>query len=397
MPMRARRHDPVSSATASYRLLERIVEFTRLARDSGFQIGIQEELDALKVAKYCHVLNHQRLRWGLRSLMCSSSDDWARFDTLYDTYWLTANRQSQVRMAQTSTQPQRQTEAGAPGKSLPITDIDQAQHGTPVAADQQAATQEGASAMEALGRSDFRLLSDEQQMRQMEQLIERLAKRLRRRLIRRQAIARQGCRIHLRRTIRRSLKFGGTPLELAFTRRRQLLPRLILLLDVSRSMSLYSYFFLRFARGIVGVFKDAHAFAYHTQLVPITEALRESDIHKMKQKLALISSGWSGGTRIGESLRHFNQEYGHRLLTSRSIVMMVSDGLDTGSPEILAQQLGHIKRRAKRLVWLNPLLGRAGYQPIAAGMQAALPLLDWFAPAHNLESLAALESYLIKL
>ena len=397
MTMRARESDPVSSVSASYMLLDRIIEFARLARNNGFQIGIQEELDAPKVAKYCNVLNRQRLRWDLRSLMCSSSDDWERFDSLFDSYWLAANRKSHIRVSHASGQLDTQARQSHPGKSLPITDIDKAQRGEAAAADQQGGARGGASAQEALGQSDFRLLSNEQQMRLMEQLIERLAKRLRRRLIRRQHIARQGRRIHVRRTIRNSLKFGGTPLELIFTRRRQQLPRLILLLDVSRSMNLYSYFFLRFARGIVGVFKDANAFVYHTRLVPITDALREPDTHKIKQKLALISAGWSGGTRIGGSLQTFNQDYGHRIVNSRSIVIMVSDGLDTGTPEVLTQQLARIKRRARKLVWLNPLLGREGYQPIAAGMQAALPLIDWFAPAHNLESLMALEAYLMRL
>ena len=203
--------------------------------------------------------------------------------------------------------------------------------------------------------------------------------------------------MHLRRTIRNSLRYGGTPLELIFKERRRQLPRLVLLLDVSRSMSLYSYLFLRFARGVLGAFRDSHAFVYHTRLVPVSEVLRERDIDKVKEKLAIISLGWSGGTRIGECVEHFNLEHARKILGSRSIVVMVSDGYDTGPPELLAEQLGRIQRCARKVVWLNPLLGRDDYQPLARGMQAALPYIDVFAPAHSLKSLAALESQLIYL
>jgi uncharacterized protein with von Willebrand factor type A (vWA) domain len=234
-------------------------------------------------------------------------------------------------------------------------------------------------------------------MREMEQLVERLALKMRRRLLRRQRFARHGQRVHLRRTIRKSLRYGGTPLDLVFRQRRRVLPRLILLLDVSRSMSLYSYLFLRFARGVLGAFRDAHAFVYHTRLVPVTEVLRERNIDAVKEKLALISLGWSGGTRIGECAQTFNQQHAQKIVNSRSIVVMVSDGYDTGAPELLAEQLQRIRRRARKLIWLNPLLGRDDYQPTAAGMQAALPFVDVFASAHSLESLKALESQLVYL
>ena len=169
-----------------------------------------------------------------------------------------------------------------------------------------------------------------------------------------------------------------------------------MIVDVSRSMSLYSHVFLRFARGLVNAFRDASAFAYHTRLVPITDALRQTDMTRMRTSLALISQGWSGGTRIGECLGHFNQDYG-RLVNARSVVIIVSDGLDTGEPATLANELARIKQRCRKLIWLNPLLGRPGYEPKTRGMQAALPHIDLFAPAHNLQSLQALEPALLGL
>ena len=375
-------------------LVARIVEFVRLVREHGFQVGVREEIDALKVAQHCSVLDQQRLRWGLRSLLCGNVDEWQRFDQLFNAYWLSSNRQTRVEYSPRARLDARE----APGRSGHggVAEADQPRPGDDSNAGKGSA-RGGASRQEVMTGTDFRFLSDARQMRQMEQLVERLARRMRRRLLRRQRLARQGRRVHLRRTIRNSLRYGGTPLELIFKQRRRQLPRLILLLDVSRSMSLYSYLFLRFARGVLGAFRDSHAFVYHTRLVPVTEVLRERDIDKVKEKLAIISLGWSGGTRIGECVQRFNQQYARKILGSRSIVVMVSDGYDTGPPELLAEQLGRIQRCARKIVWLNPLLGRADYQPLAGGMQASLPFIDVFASAHSVESLAALESQLVYL
>ena len=113
--------------------------------------------------------------------------------------------------------------------------------------------------------------------------------------------------------------------------------------------------------------------------------------------MALMAAGWSGGTRIGESLRTFNNNYAKSTINSRTVVMIVSDGYDTGAAELLAQEMARLKRRAKRVVWLNPMIGWRGYAPVAEGMAAALPHIDLFAPAHNLESLAKIAPYLEKL
>ena len=375
-------------------LVARIVEFVRLVREQGFQVGVREEIDALKVARHCTVLDQQRLRWGLRSLLCGNVDEWQRFDQLFDAYWLSVNRQTRVEYSPRAKLDERE----APGRHGhgAVAEADRPRPGDDSDAGEGGA-RGGASRQEVMTGTDFRFLSDSRQMREMEQLVERLARRMRRRLLRRQRMARQGRRVHLRRTIRNSLRYGGTPLELVFKQRRRQLPRLILLLDVSRSMSLYSYLFLRFARGVLGAFRDSQAFVYHTRLVPVTEVLRERDIDKVKEKLAVISLGWSGGTRIGESMQRFNEQYARKILGSRSIVVMVSDGYDTGPPELLAAQLARIQRCARKIVWLNPLLGRADYQPLAGGMQAALPFIDVFASAHSLASLAALESQLMYL
>ena len=206
-----------------------------------------------------------------------------------------------------------------------------------------------------------------------------------------------GQRLDLRRTIHRSVAHGGTPIDLVW-RRRKLRPlRLVLLLDASGSMELYTAFFARFLHAAVDAFREAEAFVFHTRLVHVSSALRERDVARAVDRLALMAQGIGGGTRIGESLADFNRWHAARVINSRTAVVIVSDGYDTGEPDRLATEMQRLARRSRRIVWLNPLLGWRDYEPTARGMQAALPYIDLFAPAHNLESLAALEPYLARI
>lgn len=372
-------------------LAGRIVEFVRLVRADHFRVGVQEAADALRVADCVDIADQGQLRWGLRSLLCSNAADWSRFDPLFDRYWQRSNR----RGVEVSTSGRigrlgcGDGAEAAPGNRLPAS--------TGHDKSRERSLGVGASAREAATRSDFRLAELNQDTRPLEQWIEDLAHRMRKRLLRRHHIRSAGHRIHLRRSVRRSLRYGGLPLDLIFQERRRELPRLVLITDVSRSMNVYSYFFLRFARGIIDAFKNTEAFVFHTRLIQVTDTLRERDSHRLKEKLAWIAAGWGGGTRIGESLQVFNREYARRLVDSRTFVFIVSDGYDTGEPEVLGEQVRRLRQRAKRVVWLNPLLGRQDYAPAAAGMQAALPHLDLFASAHSLESLMKIERMLIAL
>ena len=161
-------------------------------------------------------------------------------------------------------------------------------------------------------------------------------------------------------------------------------PRLLLLLDVSRSMSLYSFFYLRLARALCSELADVHCFIFHTRMTAVAEALRDPDPWRSQERLHLLAAGWAGGTRIGECLRDFNRDYAPRLVHSRTGVIIVSDGYDTGEPELLAQSLATLRRRSRRMVWLNPLLNQPGFTPESRGMQAAIPHLDLLAPGANL-------------
>jgi uncharacterized protein with von Willebrand factor type A (vWA) domain len=180
--------------------------------------------------------------------------------------------------------------------------------------------------------------------------------------------------------------------------RRKIKPlRLVVLLDASGSMSLYTAFFVRFLHGVVDSFREAEAFVFHTRLAHVSPSLRDRDVTRAVDKLALMAQGMGGGTRIGESLVTFNRWHARRVINSRTALMIVSDGYDTGEPEQLGEEMRRLRRRCRKIIWLNPLIGWRDYSPQARGMRAALPYVDLFAPAHNLESLAALEPYLARI
>jgi len=383
-------------------LPSRITEFMSIARQQGFVIGVNETLDAQALARDIGILNKRGLRYGLKALMCNDATDWQRFDQLFHFYWQSDNIKVGSfetlggRGARKQSGVSEKTGSSATNNKRRAAhfDIPDA-HGLAVeGASESTLSEAGQSLTQSTGTQSFEHLQDPVELRRMEDLAEQLAVSIRKRFSRRQRLNQRGQFIDLRHTIHSSLRHQGLPLHLSYKRRRQKPPKLLLLLDVSRSMNVYSYFFLRFARGILGAFKQADAFAFHTHLVHIGDTLRDPSIGRLAEKMSLISAGWGGGTRIGESLQSFNLNYS-KLLSSHSIVIIVSDGYDTGEPQNLVQQLRRIKARARKLVWLNPLLGRADYSPETKCMKAALPLLDVFLPANNLSSLAALEEHLL--
>jgi uncharacterized protein with von Willebrand factor type A (vWA) domain len=157
-------------------------------------------------------------------------------------------------------------------------------------------------------------------------------------------------------------------------------------------MELYSAFLIQFMYAFQQVFSRVETFVFSTSLKRITSLLKENNFRDAMEMLGLHSSGWSGGTRIGECLEEFSNEYANKLLDRKTIVIILSDGWDTGNPDMLQKNMENIHARAAKVIWLNPLAGYDAYQPKVAGMQVALPFIDVFAPVHNLESLRKLGS-----
>ncbi|MEX3978300.1 VWA domain-containing protein [Paraburkholderia sp. EG287A] len=369
------------------RLVARYAGFAGWLRANAFGVTNADVAAMLEVVQRMGQTERDVLRWSLRALLCSRAQEWRRFDELFDAYFLAPNRR---KLAET-----RAGGAGPLARDDTARGPSDASEGTPVslagsgngAAQEGGAANEGATLRESLAHADFRHLNDRDALFAIDAAIRRFAQRLRGIQMRREQRASLGRTLDLHWTLRRSVSRGGLPVELGWRRKRRQRPRIVLLLDVSRSMSLYSFFFLRLARVLSGRLPDVHSFIFHTRLVCVDEALRDPDPRRAQERLHLISEGWAGGTRIGESLAGFNAHYAPRLLHARTAVVIVSDGYDAGDVAQLGESLAAIRRRCHSLVWLNPLADRPGFAPVSAGMQAALPHLDLFAGARDLAGL----------
>jgi hypothetical protein len=231
------------------------------------------------------------------------------------------------------------------------------------------------------------------ELQEIARLSRRIAKRLASRPSRRWKPVRRGSRVNLRGSLRASLRTGGELVDLSFKERKPKKTRLVVICDVSGSMDLYSRLLLQFIYALQNSLARVETFVFSTSLERITGHLKNRAYEKALESLT-STRGWSGGTLIGPSLAAFNSTWS-RLVDRRTIVIVLSDGWDTGDPKTLSSALATITRRAGRLIWLNPLLGSPTYQALARGMQAALPHVDVFAPLHNLQSLRALERHLV--
>ena len=382
-------------------LVGRLGAFVKTLRDNGFAVGLQEGQDAAAVMAAGYAGKPGLLRSAFKHLFAARKSEWDRFDGLFDAFWLGKRVRSRSLVsgaAPAANSPSLKSlqDANA-GQSGPQGATDQIPSDDPPRDAGGEGRSEGASRVETLADTDFRRLADPQQVALAHEAAARLASVMRTRLTRRDQVRRKGQRLDLRRTIHRSISHGGVPIALVHRRRKSKPLRLVVLLDASGSMSAYTAVFLRFIHGVLDTFREAEAFLFHTRLAYVSDAMKERDAARALDRLSMMAQGAGGGTRIGESLQTFNRWHAARVLHSRSCVMIVSDGYDTGDPALLGREMAQLRRRCRRIVWLNQMLGWDGYAPEARGIKAALPHVDLYAPAHTLRSLAALEPYLARL
>ncbi len=375
----------------------RIQGFIAHLRANDFTLGPAETAEASAFLARLAAPDEAATRLGLRAMLAGNRAEWDRFDELFEAYWHGLG----LRTVEPTGGEAGHKRPAMWDRVLPPLDGGATLGAMPEpekrADGEAAAGHLVASERDGLRRTDLRALADAATIAEAERIAEALARAMRYRLSRRRRAAHKGGGIDLRRTIRRNMSRGAEPLELVRRRRPDRPVHLVVLLDVSGSMKLYSRYFLLFVRGLVCRWLRADAYLFHTRLVRVTDGLREPDPLKALARLSLMTQGFGGGTHIARSLRVFNERYAKQALDSRAIVIIMSDGYDTDPPEALAGELKRLKLRARRLVWLNPLLGWKDYQPVARAMAAALPHIDHFAAAATLDDLAALEDDLARL
>jgi uncharacterized protein with von Willebrand factor type A (vWA) domain len=380
----------------------KLAAFLKVLRDNAFAVGLHEGRDAAALMAAGYAARSGLLRSAFKHLFSARKSDWDRFDGLFDAFWLgkrVRSRSTTTGSAKAANSPslkslQQNRNEGSSGESatdqVPSTDDAPEPCGGE-------GRMEGASRADNLAEIDFRKMADPEQIAEAHAVAARLAKTMRTRLTRRDLARRRGYRLDLRRTIHSNISHGGVPIRLVKRRRKEKPLRLVMLLDASGSMSMYTGVFLRFIHGVLDEFREAEAFLFHTRLAYVSDAMKERDSGRALDRLSIMAQGAGGGTKIGESLQTFNRWHAARVIHSRSCVMIVSDGYETGDAALLGREMAALGKRCRRIVWLNPMMAWEGYAPEAAGIKAALPHIDLYAPGNTLKSLTELEPYLAKL
>ena len=378
-------------------LLTSTLSFCRLLRQHGMPVTVAEATDAVRALEHLDLSDRDEVYLGLRAVLMARIEEQPAFDRCFEAFWKRQSEMPPIMEGLLSPTPPSPPEDQSQPGALKV--AGQKREGVALEAwvgedegpESEPLRVPGMSDRESLMEQDFSSFPADQ-LDEVARLTVEIARRLAAHRSRRRRPTRRRGMIDLRRTVRANL-MRGELIELRRKERKRRKVRLVLLCDISGSMDLYSRFLLLFLYALQNVFGRVETFTFSTRLTRISPYLMGRSYRQVLRRLTDLKD-WSGGTRIGECLADFNREWGARLLDRHTIVLVISDGWDTGDPELLAGELLKIKRRAGRLFWLNPLLGNPAYQPLTRGMAAALPLLDRFAPAHNLESLRDLATHL---
>ena len=365
-------------------VVERLARFAGRLRERGVGVSVSDEIDGAAALLLVDLGDRDEVRYALRTALKVRRSDWDTFDELFRGFWAAED---------TPARPPEQPARARSDRRGPLTRLHWMQAlGLPAGErERESATGDlpGYSADRLLRRKPFDdWCADD--LAAMERLLARVARRLASRPSRRLVPVRGRGRVDLRRSFRRAVGTGGEFLSLARRDRAVEKPDVVLLCDTSGSMDPHTRFLLTFALSLKRVVRRCEVFAFNTSLTRLTPWLTPGKIGPTLDRLAAGVPDWSGGTRIGASLDEFVTRYLDTLVSAKTVVVVLSDGLDLDGPAVLAGAMRAIRAKARKVIWLNPLLGDPRYRPEARGMKAALPFVEHFVPAHNLESLERL-------
>ncbi len=375
------------------RFAENIVHFVRMLRAAGLPLGPGKSLDAVRAVECAGIERRSDLYWALFSVLVNRRDQRDLFDQAFHIFWrdpkiLERMMHMMLPEAPGAAEPERQAlsqrlqQAMMPGnKNKP-----REQAGENEIEIEAALT---FSASELLQKKDFADMSAEE-IAAAKTALARIAWPFPPHRTRRHAPDPRGRKVNLRASLRRALRLGGAAIPLLHESPREIPPPLVVLCDISGSMSQYSRMFLHFMHALSNDRARVHSFLFGTRLTNITRMLRQKDVDKALRDVGEKVPDWSGGTRIGGTLAEFNRFWSRRVLGQGAVVLMLTDGLDREGGDGLAHEMERLHKSCKRLIWLNPLLRWDGFEPKAQGIRAILPHVDDFRPIHNLNSVAEL-------
>ncbi|HEY8104358.1 MAG TPA: VWA domain-containing protein [Gaiellaceae bacterium] len=355
-------------------IVRHVVTFGRVLREVGIEVGPGRVVDAVHGLGAVDLTRQEDVYFALRQTLVSRHDELELFDRAFVAWFMRGPIAPLVR------EKQRRKLADRTVATLGSdTDGDDAEIvGEPV--------ELGASAHELLREKDFAEMTAEE-FERARRLLLVIARSRPRRTSRRLTPDPRGDRLDMRRLIRRSLRCGGDPVEQPWKVRKEVPRKLVVLCDVSGSMDAYARALLLFLHAMVGAGRGVEAFGFGTRLTRLTGDLATRDPEAALARATASDVDWGSGTRIGASLKEFNDLYGRRALSRGAVVVIVSDGWEREGPEQVGREMARLARAAYAVVWVNPLKGNPEYQPLAGGMRAALPFVDRFLSGHNLRSL----------
>jgi uncharacterized protein with von Willebrand factor type A (vWA) domain len=369
------------------RLLHNIVLFGRLLRGLGLDVTPVQILDLVAALHWIDLSRKEDVKESARAILVRRPEQLTLFDDAFDLFWQTRKERLPRLELPMSFQPkqaaQRQRPYAKDRDDSPIRDEPQVE---------QIRTY---SEVEILRQKDFAQMSAVE-LAQVKRLMQEMRWQLAQRRSRRHA-ANGGDQLDMRRTFRHNMRYGGELLHWV-RRRRKLKPRsIVLICDISGSMERYARVLLQFLYVVANSLGAVETFVFSTRLTHLSRPLKRRSLDDALRRAAASIHDWAGGTRIGEAIRTFNYQWARRVLGRGAVVLIISDGWDRGDPHQLGREVERLQRSCHRLIWLNPLLGSPGYQPLTRGMQAALPYVDDFLPVHNLVSLEQLAEVLATL
>ncbi len=360
-----------------------IVQFCRFLRLNGFAVGVDEESLALLALQHIDFKSSKLFYEAMKAVLCRNKEQAEIFSNLYNEYWKKLDLALDSKeKAEAKKQNQQQKGSFKSLKSW--------LYGNHNDETIETATY---SATEKFSERDFSAVHEDEKAEMMRS-IKALAKNLGAKLSHRYERSKDIYLPDLKRTLRKNLRRGGELLEIVHKRPKRNRTKWVVICDVSRSMELYTVFLIQFLHAFQQSYKHMDTFIFSTSLKRITKDLRQKSFSDVKQLLGNEQYGWSAGTRIGESLNVFVEHFGRKLVNSKTIVIIMSDGWDTDGIEKLETSMQFIHSRSRKVIWLNPLSGYEGYKPEVAGMRIALPYIDILAPVYNLESLKKLGKWL---
>ena len=377
-------------------LLQQITDFCSLLRQMGVNVTTTNQLSWCRSVQLIDIGERDAFYHAARTNLISKDTDRETFDIAFNLFWRYPRTEFQAMEAEGET-----PEASSLQDLSDTTDEqDILEQWLDSETEEDAEGEEDDSTAysveEVLSRKDFSEFTTED-MERAREIVAKLAALLATRLSRRKVVGKKGKTIDFRRSWRKSLVHGGEPLELFRKQQKIKKTKILLLCDVSGSMDCYAKFLIQFIYGMQKEIKEVEVAVFSTHLTDITGLLRRKGLAEGLNEVADVVPDWSGGTKIGESLLEFYRQFAPSFSAYRTVVILISDGWDRGDVEVLRYSMEMLHRHAYRLIWLNPLLGSDGYQPICRGIRTALPYVDYFLPAHNLESLAELTKILIPL